>query len=111
VTATPSDWPTWRLVEAIPDATPAWVTGMPDTAAYVIGAFTMPAPMPKTANAARIWTVDEESVSRDSRTPAAASPAPEASIGSRAPRRARIRPESTAPGAMMAAIGSMCRPA
>jgi CRP/FNR family transcriptional regulator, cyclic AMP receptor protein len=33
VTATPSDWPTCRLVDAMLDATPAWVTGMPDAAA------------------------------------------------------------------------------
>src|SRR5215469_15182477 len=47
VRATPSDWPTWRLVEARPAATPDWATGMPDTAALVIGVFTMPNPTPK----------------------------------------------------------------
>ena len=46
-TATPSDWPTWRLVEAMAAATPAWERGMPDTAVLVIGAFTMPVPIPK----------------------------------------------------------------
>src|SRR5580693_2096980 len=46
-TATPRDWPTWRLVDAMAAATPAWVTGMPDTAVFVIGAFTSPNPMPK----------------------------------------------------------------
>ena len=47
-TATPSAEPTWRLVDAIPAATPACDTGMPDTAVLVIGGFTSPAPMPKT---------------------------------------------------------------
>ena len=46
-TATPRDWPTWRLVEAMAAATPAWARGMPDTAVLVIGAFTMPVPIPK----------------------------------------------------------------
>ena len=46
-TATPSDWPTWRLVDAIAAATPAWARGIPDTAVLVIGAFTMPMPTPK----------------------------------------------------------------
>src|SRR5664279_81849 len=43
-TATPSVAPSWRLVEAIAAATPAWLRGMPDTAVLVIGAFTMPNP-------------------------------------------------------------------
>ena len=46
-TATPSDWPIWRLVEAMAAATPAWERGMPDTAVLVIGAFTRPVPIPK----------------------------------------------------------------
>jgi hypothetical protein len=46
ITATPSDWPTWRLADAMPAATPACVTGMPDTAALVIGAFTKSKPKP-----------------------------------------------------------------
>ena len=36
-TATPSVWPTCRLVEATAAATPAWDGGMPDTAVLVIG--------------------------------------------------------------------------
>ena len=47
-TATPSVAPIWRLVDATAAATPAWLRGMPDTAVLVIGAFTMPKPMPKT---------------------------------------------------------------
>ena len=47
VSATPSDPPTWRLVEATAAATPAWARGMPETAVLLIGGFTMPLPMPK----------------------------------------------------------------
>ena len=47
-TATPSVWPNWREVVAIAEATPAWARGIPDTAAFVIGAFTKPKPSPKT---------------------------------------------------------------
>ena len=47
ITATPSDVPTCRLVDATPAATPACWRGMPDTAALVIGAFTRPNPTPK----------------------------------------------------------------
>ena len=51
ITATPTDEPTWRLVEAMPDATPACDRGIPDTAEFVIGAFTKPMPMPNTRKA------------------------------------------------------------
>ena len=47
----PRHCPICRLVEAIPEATPACETGMPDTAVYVIGAFTRPPPIPNTTNA------------------------------------------------------------
>ncbi|WP_425559877.1 hypothetical protein [Kitasatospora paranensis] len=47
ITATPSDWPTCRLVEATAAATPAWASGMPETAELVIGALTSPKPIPK----------------------------------------------------------------
>ena len=46
--ATPSDWPTWRLVEATAEATPACAGGMPETAVFVIGGLTEPKPIPKT---------------------------------------------------------------
>jgi hypothetical protein len=49
VTATPSDRPTCRLAEEIPDATPACALGMPDTAVVVIAALSMPDPMPKSS--------------------------------------------------------------
>src|SRR5262249_10639994 len=45
--ATPGAGPTWRLAEATAAATPAWERGIPDTAVLVIGAFTMPVPIPK----------------------------------------------------------------
>ena len=45
--ATPSDPPTWRLVEATAAATPAWASGMPETAVLLIGGLTMPLPIPK----------------------------------------------------------------
>ena len=47
-TATPSVWPNCREVVAIAEATPAWARGIPDTAAFVIGALTNPKPSPKT---------------------------------------------------------------
>ena len=50
-TATPIAWPTWRLVVAVAAATPDRSADMPDTAVVVIGALTVPAPMPKIRNA------------------------------------------------------------
>jgi hypothetical protein len=47
--ATPRDAPTCRLVEATAAATPACERGIPETAVFVIGAFTMPSPTPKMA--------------------------------------------------------------
>jgi hypothetical protein len=46
--ATPSVAPTWRDVEAMADATPAWARGIPETAALVMGGFTKPNPTPNT---------------------------------------------------------------
>ena len=48
-TATPSDWPICRLVDAKAAATPACSWGSPETAVLVIGAFTTPKPKPKIA--------------------------------------------------------------
>jgi len=47
--ATPSDWPSWRLEEFMPEAMPAWVFGTPDMTPLVIGELTMPAPIPNRA--------------------------------------------------------------
>ena len=49
MTATPSEVPTCRLVEAIAAASPAWDGGMLDTAVLLIAGFTMPTPIPKPA--------------------------------------------------------------
>ena len=46
MTATPSEAPTCLLVDATPAATPACDRGMPETVLFVIGAFTVPNPMP-----------------------------------------------------------------
>src|SRR5215469_2135913 len=81
--ATPSEVPIWRLVEAIPEATPACAKGMPDTAAWVIGALTMPDPRPKTLKAMTICDVDHDVVIPDSNTPPATIPAPAATVGRR----------------------------
>src|ERR1700690_655475 len=40
--------PPCRLGGAMPAAPPAWERGMPDIAVFVIGAFTVPQPMPRT---------------------------------------------------------------
>lgn len=49
ISATPSDPPTWRLVEATAAATPDCERGIPETAVLVIGALTTPKPSPKSA--------------------------------------------------------------
>ena len=49
ISATPSDWPTCRLVEATAAATPDCERGIPETAVLVIGAFTTPKPSPNSA--------------------------------------------------------------
>src|SRR5580700_401372 len=48
-TATPMAAPTWRLVEAMAAATPAWDNGIPATALLEIAGFTMPRPTPNSA--------------------------------------------------------------
>ena len=45
--ATPSDWPSWRLEEFMPEAMPAWVLGTPAITPLVIAGLTIPAPTPK----------------------------------------------------------------
>jgi hypothetical protein len=47
VMATPRADPACRLAEATEAATPAWLSGIPDTAALEIGALTSPNPSPK----------------------------------------------------------------
>src|SRR2546429_8460032 len=52
-TATPSVRPTWRLVVATAEATPACADGIPDTAVLAIGGLTSAEPRPNTAEAPR----------------------------------------------------------
>ena len=46
VIATPSAFPVCQLADATEAATPAWLSGMPDTAVLEIGALTRPQPSP-----------------------------------------------------------------
>src|SRR6185295_19047828 len=91
-TATPSAEPTCLLVEATPAATPACATGIPDTAAFVIGALISPKPTPNTTYATKSSTSGVLASRGRSRQPPAAIPTPPITRGSRAPRRATIRP-------------------
>src|SRR5206468_4365397 len=70
-TATPRVTPIWRLVEATAAATPACARGMPATAVVVIGAFTMPNPMPRITYAAMRKPVGVVGVRPVSRRPPA----------------------------------------
>jgi hypothetical protein len=71
----------------------------------------MPDPRPKTLNATMMCSVDHDVVIPVSSRPPAVIPAPAIRVGSRPPQRARIRLDATAPIAITAAIGTMCRPA
>src|SRR6202522_2144103 len=95
----------------MPEATPAWAAGMPETAAWVIGAFAAPARRPKMANTRIRCGVDHDVLSPDSNRPPTAIAAPDTTIGTPPPQRARIRLEATAAIAMAAAIGARCSPA
>ena len=69
-TATPSDEPTCRLVEAMPAAAPARERGIPATALLVIGAFTQPMPTPSTRQLISTYQTGEEAVMNDEHDPA-----------------------------------------
>src|SRR6266536_4687806 len=84
---------------------------MPETAVFVMGAFTMPSPTPKTT---KITTSRPRAVwlaRKVSATPLTATQAPATSSGSRGPREPTIRPESGAKKSAIAAIGTRYRPA
>jgi predicted dinucleotide-binding enzyme len=49
VTATPMALPNWRALAASAPATPTWSSGSPETAVWLTGGLTRPAPRPKTA--------------------------------------------------------------
>ena len=94
-TATPSVWPTCREVVAIAAATPAWARGIPDTAAFVIGALTKPKPRPKTTYAASSHASGVVGVDagQHARTPVTRQ-TPAITSGRRGPRRPTMRPDS-----------------
>jgi hypothetical protein len=110
-TATPSDEPTWRLVEAIPAAVPARARGIPATALLVIGAFTQPMPMPSTRQLSSTYQTGEAPVMKTSMIPPMVMPVPAISSGVLGPLRASSRPHSGAETAIATAIGSRNRPA
>ena len=111
MTATPSDWPTCRLVEATAAATPAWLIGMPETAVLVIGAFSMPKPRPKIVYVASSHQIDVVSDRLVSMNPAAVIVTPAIPRGRRVPRRPTIRPEIGAKMTVITANGSALSPA
>src|SRR5262249_59890267 len=53
IAATPSDWPIWRLVDAIAAATPACGAGIPGTAGVGVGGVGHPKPTPAPRTTAR----------------------------------------------------------
>jgi hypothetical protein len=110
--ATPSAWPTWRLVEAMLEATPACPGGMPATAAFVIWPLTMPIPTPKSANVMSSYPPPDLASSCDIAAELSVSAAPPITSGTRAlPRLVAIRVARGGQIAMAAAAGSMRRPA
>ena len=110
-TATPSVRPTWRLVVATAAATPAWLAGMPDTAAFVIGGLTAPNPSPKTQYAAKSHPSEVSALSGTSIRLPTPSPRPPTTSGPRTPRVPTTRPAIGLTNAVMSASGSVHRPA
>src|SRR5208282_2354113 len=109
--ATPSDWPSWRLEEFIPEAMPAWVFGTPDMTPLVMGELTMPAPTPNRPYVMIRYWWSVVPVSRDSAALLRVSAAPAMTRGIRGPRVATRRPASGAHKAMTTGMGRMVRPA
>ena len=66
---------------------------MPETAVFVIGAFTSPNPSPNSANTTATSATGEEAVVNASAIAAPATSSPASDIGSRVPRAPTIRPE------------------
>ncbi len=83
---------------------------MPETAAFVMGAFSIPKPMPKTRYPTASTTTVVEPVSRDRISPEAASIVPATTSGSRGPRCPTSQPEIGANTTVIAAIGSVSSP-
>ena len=110
-TATPSVWPNCREVVAIAEATPAWARGMPDTAAFVIGAFTNPKPSPKMTYAANSHAKGVAGSIPVSMAHAVTEQTPEITSGRRGPRRPTMRPDSVEATTVISAIGTVASPA
>src|SRR5215472_3860672 len=105
MTATPSDEPTCLLVDATPAATPAWDRGMPDTVLFVIGALTVPKPMPNARYAQTSTIVAVSAVTCTNMRPAAVIPRPATISDGRVPLDPTKRPDSGEQMAVIAAIG------
>ena len=110
-TATPSVWPNCREVVAIADATPAWARGIPDTAAFVIGALTKPKPIPKITYAAISHPNGVCASMPVSIALAVTRQTPEIRSGRRGPRRPTRRPDSGDASTVMTASGTVASPA
>src|ERR1700677_4784338 len=109
--ATPSDWPSCRLEEFMPEAMPAWVLGTPDMKALVIGELTMPAPTPNRPYVMIRYAWSVLPVSRDSAALLMVRAAPAMTSGIRGPRLATLRPASAAHRAITMGIGRIVSPA
>ena len=92
--ATPILTPTWRLVDVTAEAAPARSSGMPPTAALVIGALTIAKPIPKTANTISIHHTGVDAVRKVSIVAAATIIVPAITNDGRAPYRPTRRPDS-----------------
>ena len=102
--------PTCRLVEATAAATPACVRGIPETAAFVIGALTRPKPMPRSQLRDRhLERGGRGERGHQQRRDQVRDEAP--TSGRRGPREPTRRPDSGAETRFAAAIGSVSRPA
>ncbi len=84
---------------------------MPDTAVFVIGGFTAPNPSPKTKYAASTHPSEVSALSDTSIRLPRPSPRPPTTSGPRTPRAPTTRPEIGPHSTVMAAIGSVHRPA
>src|SRR5579872_5642255 len=94
ITATPSDWPTWRLVEATAAATPACARGIPETAVLVIGGLIVPKPRPNSAYTTPRNRTGLVGVTHSSSSADRVMKPPATSSDGREPRRATKRPDS-----------------
>ena len=103
--ATPILTPTCREVDVTADAAPARSWGMPLTAALVIGALTIPKPMPYTVKITSSAHTGVVGVRNVSITEAAVIRMPEASSDGRLPYRPTSRPDSGEKNRAPMAIG------